>query len=108
MGRCLEPSPPKAIMPGLRTRAIISALLIGLGGSGVSAQDSAGAATSGPPTVSKIRVTTDSQSLNVEVSTTAPAIPDTDRLENPDRIIFEKLVQVLRFGCLHEPIADCT
>ena len=25
----------------------------------------------------------------------------------PDRIIFEKLVQVLRFGCPHEPIAGC-
>jgi len=76
-------------MPGLRTSASISALLIGLGGSGVSAQDSAAAAIAGTPTVSKIRVTTDSQSLNVEVSTTAPAIPDTDRLENPDRIIFD-------------------
>ena len=26
----------------------------------------------------------------------------------PDRIIFEKLVQVLRFGCSYEQIADCT
>jgi transposase len=26
----------------------------------------------------------------------------------PDRIIFEKLVQVLRFGCSYESIADCT
>ena len=26
----------------------------------------------------------------------------------PDRIIFEKLVQVLRFGCSYEAIADCT
>jgi hypothetical protein len=25
-----------------------------------------------------------------------------------DRIIFEKLVQVLRFGCSYEAIADCT
>ena len=26
----------------------------------------------------------------------------------PDRIIFEKLIQVLRFGCSYESIADCT
>ena len=25
-----------------------------------------------------------------------------------DRIIFEKLIQVLRFGCSYESIADCT
>ena len=25
-----------------------------------------------------------------------------------DRIIFEKLIQVLRFGCRYESIADCT
>jgi transposase len=25
-----------------------------------------------------------------------------------DRIVFEKLVQVLRFGCSYESIADCT
>jgi transposase len=25
-----------------------------------------------------------------------------------DRVIFEKLVQVLRFGCSYESIADCT
>jgi hypothetical protein len=26
----------------------------------------------------------------------------------PDRVIFEKLIQVLRFGCSYESIADCT
>ena len=30
------------------------------------------------------------------------------RLRIPDRIIFEKLIQVLRFGCSYVSIADCT
>ena len=34
--------------------------------------------------------------------------PGCHRPRIPDRIIFEKLVQVLRFGCSYEPIAGCT
>jgi transposase len=34
--------------------------------------------------------------------------PGCHRPRISDRIIFEKLIQVLRFGCSYEPIADCT
>jgi transposase len=34
--------------------------------------------------------------------------PGCHRPRISDRIIFEKLVQVLRFGCSYESIADCT
>jgi TPR repeat protein len=75
----------------MRKGAIISALFIGLlSGNRAAAQNSGiGATSQDTPTISKIHVTTDGQSLNIEVSTSAPAIPDTDRLENPDRIIFD-------------------
>jgi transposase len=39
----------------------------------------------------------------------APSHPlGCHRLRIADRIIFEKLIQVLRFGCSYESIADCT
>jgi len=41
------------------------------------------------PAITNIRVVTESQALSIEVSTNSPAIPDTERLENPDRILFD-------------------
>ena len=34
--------------------------------------------------------------------------PGCHRQRIPDRLVFEKLLQVLRFGCSYEAIADCT
>jgi hypothetical protein len=45
-------------------------------------------------------------SLIPERQTTHPLGCHRPRL--PDRIVFEKLIQVLVFGCAYERIADCT
>ncbi len=75
----------------MRKRAVISALLINLlGGGRAAAQASApGAVVVGKHAISKIRVANDGQALTIEVSTNSPAVPDTQRLENPDRLVFD-------------------
>ena len=75
----------------MRKRAFISALLISLVlGRYAGAQAPApGAVPEGKPTISKIRIANDGQALTIEVSTSSPAIPDTQRLENPDRLVFD-------------------
>lgn len=46
-------------------------------------------ASPGKPTISKIVVATDGEGVSVEISTNSPVIPDTQRLEHPDRLVFD-------------------
>ncbi len=74
----------------MRKGAVISALLISLLCGGRSAaQASAPGAPIGKHAISKIRIANDGQALTIEVSTNSPAVPDTQRLENPDRLVFD-------------------
>ena len=75
----------------MRRRAFISAVLISLVlGRYAGAQAPApGPVPEAKPTISKIRIANDGQALTIEVSTSSPAIPDTQRLENPDRLVFD-------------------
>jgi hypothetical protein len=41
------------------------------------------------PTVRDILVISDSQSLNLEISTDTPIVPENQRLEHPDRLVFD-------------------
>jgi hypothetical protein len=81
----------EAIISRMRTCTIISALFLGLVCRSGAVAQAVTPASPGvdSPAITRIHITSDSQSLSIEVSTTAPAIPDTDRLENPDRIIFD-------------------
>jgi TPR repeat protein len=73
----------------MRGRAFISAVLISLVlGQQASAQ-AAGAIPNSKPTISRIRIANDGQALTIEVSTSSPAVPDTQRLEHPDRLVFD-------------------
>ncbi|HZS98325.1 MAG TPA: AMIN domain-containing protein [Terriglobales bacterium] len=72
-------------------RPFIAVFLISLAcGSRLAAQSSTPAETAGSkPAITNIRIVSESQALTIEVSTNSPAIPDTERLENPDRIVFD-------------------
>jgi len=73
----------------MRGRAFISAVLISLVlGQQASAQ-APGAIPDSKPTISRIRIANDGQALTIEVSTSSPAVPDTQRLEHPDRLVFD-------------------
>ena len=41
------------------------------------------------PTVREISVAADSQGMNIEISTDAPIVPENQRLEHPDRLVFD-------------------
>jgi TPR repeat protein len=47
------------------------------------------AAAAGKPTISRINVATDQQGLSIEILANSPVIPDTERLEHPDRLVFD-------------------
>jgi TPR repeat protein len=71
---------------------IVSTLLfVGVAGfAGARGQEAAPpSAPSGKPTISKILVASDSEGLSIEISTNSPVIPDTQRLEHPDRLVFD-------------------
>jgi hypothetical protein len=72
-------------------RPFIAVFLISLAcGRRLAAQSSTPGETAGSkPAITNIRVVSESQALTIEVSTNSPAIPDTERLENPDRIVFD-------------------
>jgi len=73
----------------MRGRAFISAVLISLVlGQQASAQ-APGAIPDSKPTISRIRIANDGRALTIEVSTSSPAVPDTQRLEHPDRLVFD-------------------
>ena len=74
----------------MRKSAVIPALLMGvLCGGRSAAQASAPGAAIGKHAISKIRIANDGHALTIEVSTNSPAVPDTQRLENPDRLVFD-------------------
>jgi TPR repeat protein len=87
----LESSLAPLFEPAMRKGAFISALLISLmcGGRAAAQASATGAVTGSKPAISKIHITNDDQALTIEVSTSSPAIPDTQRLENPDRLVFD-------------------
>jgi TPR repeat protein len=72
-------------------RLFIAVFLISLAcGNRLVAQASAPGDVAGTkPAITNIRIVSESQALTIEVSTNSPAIPDTERLENPDRIVFD-------------------
>jgi TPR repeat protein len=73
----------------MRGRAFISAVLISLVlGQRASAQ-APGAIPDSKLTISRISIAKDGQALTIEVSTSSPAVPDTQRLEHPDRLVFD-------------------
>lgn len=74
----------------MRKGAVIPALLVGvLCGGRSAAQAPAPGAAIGKHAISKIRIANDGHALTIEVSTDSPAVPDTQRLENPDRLVFD-------------------
>ncbi len=46
-------------------------------------------AAAGKPAISRINVTTDDRGLSIEILTNSPLVPDTERLEHPDRLVFD-------------------
>jgi len=73
----------------MRKGAVISALLISVLCGGRSSAQASAPAAGGKHAISKIRIANDGQALTIEVSTNWPAVPDTQRLENPDRLVFD-------------------
>jgi TPR repeat protein len=79
---------------GMRRSAIICTLLLSVapGFVRLAAQDLVSQvepSASSRPTVRDILVISDSQSLNLEISTDAPIVPENQRLEHPDRLVFD-------------------
>jgi TPR repeat protein len=79
---------------GMRRSAIICTLLLSAapGFVRLAAQDlvpQAEPSANSRPTVRDILVISDSQSLNLEISTDAPIVPENQRLEHPDRLVFD-------------------
>ena len=79
---------------GLRRFAVLGTLLLGAAPAFVrlAAQDlgpQAEPLAGSKPTVRDILVISDSQSLNLEISTDAPIVPENQRLEHPDRLVFD-------------------
>jgi uncharacterized protein len=78
----------------MRRPAIVCSLLLTVAPYLVraAAQDAvphAAALVSSKSTVRSISVASDSQALNIEISTDAPIVPESTRLENPDRLVFD-------------------
>ncbi len=78
----------------MRRSAIICTLLLSAvpGFVRLAAQDlgpQAEPSASSRPTVRDILVISDSQSLNLEISTDTPIVPENQRLEHPDRLVFD-------------------
>jgi len=72
-------------------RPLMAEFLISLACWGsLAAQSSApGATRQSKPAITNIRIVSENQALSIEVTTNSPAIPDTERLENPYRILFD-------------------
>lgn len=74
----------------MRRCAFISALLILSYGQQATAQESSTGETVRPrPTIRRIQVLNESHALKIEISTSSPATPQIQRLENPDRLVFD-------------------
>lgn len=75
----------------MRWRPYMAVFLItsAYGGSLAAQSPAPGATAQIKPAITNIRILNDNQALSIEVSTNSPAIPDTERLENPDRILFD-------------------
>jgi TPR repeat protein len=76
----------------MRRRAIVSTLLLASAVYVVRVAAQAAGSQSSPsskPTISKIRVVVDGRGLNIDISTTSPVVPDSERLLHPDRLVFD-------------------
>jgi hypothetical protein len=72
---------------------VISAVFLGgvicLARAGRQEVQSPSATAAEKPIISKISVATDERGLSIEILTNSPVVPDTERLEHPDRLVFD-------------------
>jgi TPR repeat protein len=78
----------------MRWRLVVSAVLLGgvaclARAGGQEAEQSPSATVAEKPTIDRINVATDQQGLSIEILTNSPVVPDTERLEHPDRLVFD-------------------